>query len=344
MHLQLPLGRETDPTVRSARLLAIILVLAFVVANLLTSRWSHRLIYRKQLEIIRTAQNPNLIFVGASTVAGGVKTDAFVQGAKGAFFRPLNAALGAAGPPEQRLLFQYAIRSHPGIKELVLGFGDFQITEPQHTELGDLTGNRMVGFDWRFPLSEVSTVYGFNQLEQAELEGLRSVPVIAIRRNFLQYVETLHDSRYFDSMRRRLESWGLLRAGSSDSENLKNYAMAAAATPEGFDAHARAFIAHPDHFSADFESILSQAQNAGMSVVLVVMPMSPTHRAAFYSRPLWRQYVGTLSALCARRGIRFIDAGEWNPSAQDFKDEFHLNDQGAQKFSLRLGAEFALPH
>src|ERR1022692_4737234 len=96
--------------------------------------WSHRLPYSRKLDAIRSAGDPNLLFVGNSLLDHHLDESEFMQAAAkfGSRFVPLNAALGATDPPEQRLLFQYAVAKHPGIRTVVVGIFDFQVTHADH--------------------------------------------------------------------------------------------------------------------------------------------------------------------------------------------------------------------
>jgi hypothetical protein len=302
--------------------------------NLAIGAWSHGLKYVHKLETIRTAHNPNLLIVGNSLLDGHLDEAALAQMASqnGIGFIPVNAAMGASLPPEHLLLFDYAVQNHPGIHTLVLGIYDFQLTAPDHSRLSDLTGNRMVGIDRRFPISEVAAVYGFGLLDRVELEGLRMLPLVANRANAWKNIELL---------RRSMGVIGMPHAATNSMGRVGDFAALEAGSTSIFDAQARAFIEHPDHFNASYEAMFSQAQRAGMDVVIVMMPMSPPHRQIFYARPFWPQYLEALEALAAQRGIRVIDASNWMLSEQDFVDHLHMTQEAAHDFSVRLGGELA---
>lgn len=306
--------------------------LALTALNLLIGAWSHRLPYYHKLEAIRTSQDPNLLFVGNSLLDGHLDEDALVQATPGAHFRPLNSALGASEAPEQQLLFDYAVRNHPGVRTLVLGIYDFQLTAQDHSRLTDLTGNRMVGIDRRFPVSEVAAVYGFGRLDRVELEAMRRLPMAANRSNVWKYVELL---------RRSMGAMGMPHAATNSMGRVDDFASLESGTADIFDTQARSFLEHPDHFNGSYESIFAQAHRAGMKVVVVVMPMSPSHRAIFYARPLWRQYLVALTDLADQRGIRMIDASNWMGTQQDFVDHLHMTQDAARDFSVRLGVELS---
>jgi hypothetical protein len=258
--------------------------------------------------------------------------NAFVQAAQRARFRPLNAALAATQSPEQQLLFEYAVRSHSGIRTLVVGILDSQLTGEDHSRVVDLIGNRMVGVDPRFPVPEVQGAYGFTTLDCAELEALRSFPMAANRANAWKQVELL---------RRSMESMGMPQTAASSMGRAADFAAEIEfAQFDTLNAQAQSFVKHPDRFNTSYESIFRQARRCGMKVVIVLMPISPAHRALFYDRPLWRQYFAALVDLAHRRGFCFIDASQWMLLQQDFSDHLHMTPQTAHNFSVRLG--FAL--
>jgi hypothetical protein len=304
--------------------------LLLTALNLMIGAWSHRLPYYKKLEAIRTAQDPNLLFVGNSLLDGHLDEDALVQAARCAHFRPLNTALGASQAPEQQLLFDYAVQNHSGVRTLVLGIFDFQLTAQEHSRLTDLIGNRMVGIDRRFPVSEVIAVYGFDRLDRLELQVMRRLPMAANRANAWKYVELL---------RRSMGAMGMPHAATNSMGRVDDFAALESGSVEIFDAQARTFLEHPDHFNSSYESILGRAHDAGMNVVIVAMPMSPSHCDIFYARPLWRQYRMALTALAGQRGVKVIDASNWMHSERDFDDHLHMTQEAAHDFSVRLGSE-----
>ena len=320
-------------TMRS--LLSALLTSALVLTalNVLIGVWSHKLPYYQKLEFIRNSHEPDLLFLGNSLLDQHLDENAFVQAAQRARFRPINAALAATQSPEQQLLFEYAVRSHAGIRTLVVGILDSQLTGEDHSRVVDLIGNRMVGVDRRFPVSEVQGVYGFSTLDCAELEALRAFPVAANRANAWRQVELL---------RRSMESMGMPQTAANSMGRADDFAEAMEfAQIDTLDAQARSFLNHRDRFNASYESIFSQARRTEMKVVIVLMPISPAHRALFYDRPLWRQYFAALEDLAFRRGIQFIDASQWMLLQQDFSDHLHMTPLTAHNFSVRLGAELA---
>src|ERR1019366_4650123 len=184
----------------------------------------------------------DLLFLGNSLLDQHLDENAFVQAAQRARFRPINAALAATQSPEQQLLFEYAVRSHAGIRTLVVGILDSQLTGEDHSRVVDLIGNRMVGVDRRFPVSEVQGVYGFSALDCAELEVLRTFPMAANRANAWKQVELL---------RRSMESMGMPQTAVNSMGRADDFAAAMEfAQIDTLDAQARSFLDHRDKFNA----------------------------------------------------------------------------------------------
>jgi hypothetical protein len=315
-------------------LLPVLLTAALVLAvlNLGLGVWSHRLPYAQKLESIRTAHDPNLLLVGNSLLDHHLDEAALTQSAAqgNLAIRPLNSALGASEPPEQRLLFNYALRNHAGIRTLVVGVYDFQLTAEDHSRLTDLTGNRMVGINRRFRPADVAAVYGFGTLERMEIGALQWLPMAANRANIWKYVELL---------RRSMEAMGMPAEATNSMGRVGDFAALEAGSPQIFDAQARRFLDHPDGFNASYEAIFGEARRRGIDVVVVVMPMSPYHHEVFYIRPVWKQYLDGLGGLARARSIQVIDASDWMPDAGDFADHLHMTQDAAHRFSMRLGVE-----
>lgn len=323
-------------TKRPMLLLASISALMLVGLNLGMASLSKRLPYHLKLESIRTAANPNLLFVGNSLLDHHLDEGALAASAAqgGVQFHVLNSALGATEPPEQRLLFQYAVETHPGISTLVVGFYDFQLTSPNRAHVADLKGNRMVAIDHRFPTREILAAYNFDFADRAELALDRALPMAANRASAWKQVEL---------MRRSMAAVGMPAVATNSMGRVEDFAALEAGTPSAFDSQANAFLANPASFNSSFEAIFTEARDHGMKVVLVVMPMSPAHWESYYSRPLWPQYLGAVGKLASTRGIQVIDASRWLPLQSDFVDHLHMTQEAAHTFSERLGRELTGP-
>jgi hypothetical protein len=317
----------------------IVATVALVAINIAVLRLSHRLPYNVKLDSIQTTRvpDPNLVFVGNSLLDHHIDVAALVHAASagGVTFVPLDAALGAALPPEHELLFDYAVRQHPGIHTLVVGVLDFQLTDQFPSRLIELTGNRMVGLDVRFPAVEVMRLYHFSTVDRIGFHVVRVLPMVANRANIWKHVELL---------RRRMGEIGLTHEATNGMGRVEDFAALEASSGSAFDATALHFLNEPSHFNEYYEAIFRRAKQSGIRVVIVVMPMSPYHWSKFYSRPSWTSYVAALTSLAHDRGIAVIDASSWLTSQNDFADHLHMKEgEPVHAFSVRLGAQLAAP-
>jgi hypothetical protein len=307
---------------------AIAALLLLLTMQVFMAAWSRRLPYSQKLNDIRDAQNPNVLFVGNSLLDGRVDAPAMEEASTPRLpIVPLDSALGATEPPEHLLLYEYSTRCHPHMRLLVLGIYDFQLTAQKRPRVRELTGNRVLAVDHRFPVTEVAAAYGFDLWEDVQLEAMRVLPIVAYRSNAWRYAELL---------RRKMESMGMPQAATNSMGRVTDFAALEPTSVSSFDSQAHVFLAQPK-LNASYETMFTEAENAGMKIVVVVMPMSPSHREIFYSRPLWAQYLEGVRVLAEERGIRVIDASNWMASDEDFVDHLHMSMAAAHIFSIRLG-------
>ncbi|HEY4359150.1 MAG TPA: hypothetical protein VGN16_25610 [Acidobacteriaceae bacterium] len=313
----------------------IVCLVVLALCNLATVPWSRRLWYHERLDDIEAAQNPDIVFVGNSLMDARIDTNALNTGAAaadGTTFRPLNAALGASAPVDQALMMHYAVDLHPGLRTLVVGFFDFQLTEDVHLRPMELTGTHMIAVDPRFPVSEVAPIYHLDRTEQAQLRLLRAFPLAANRMNAWKYVELL---------RRRLGDMGATAHATNDMGRVEDFAALEAGSDADFDRQAHDFLQNPTHFSASYERVFADAARHNMKVVLVAMPASPAHSERFYTRASWSAYFARIRALAEQRGFIVIDATSWMPRQDEFSDVLHMTFPASSEFSYRLGKELA---
>lgn len=312
-----------------------ICLIVLVAGNLAVERWSHRLPSQILLKQIRTSGSSNLLFIGNSLLAGHVDTAALNRGAMGTAgvrFQPLNAALGASEPPDQALLMECARKYHPEIKTLAVGFYDFQLTKEEHLRPADLTGNHIVGIQNSIPLSEVADIYQMHGLERLQLSLLRAIPMATNRKNIWKYVEL---------MRRKMGEVGMPHQATNSMGRASDFSALEAGSPQRFDAEAEDFLRNPSRFNSSYERIFAQARQAHMRVVLILMPMSPSHRSLYYTRSSWTNYFTKLNELARQRGFTLIDASSWLPEEDQFVDRLHMSPLGVPKFSFRVGSKLA---
>jgi len=90
--------------------------------------------------------------------------------------------------------------------------------------------------------------------------------------------------------------------------------------------------------SAPVQAMLQQAREHGVIVIVVEMPVHPSHMTRFYALPVWDEFrTGTRLAV-ERAGATYLNASAWIPSAGLFSDRVHLSEEGATEFSRMLAA------
>jgi hypothetical protein len=320
---------------KRALLLTFFLVIVFVISlNVFLDRWSVRTPARRKLQAIQSARNPNLLFVGNSLLDGHLDIDALREGlgSLGDSTLPLNAALGGSDAPVQRLLTEYALRCHPSVRTLVVGMFDFQLTEEHpHTPMS-LTGTWGVGQDSRFSAQDIFSAYGFDRFQRAEFVALRPLKMVTYRENAWKYVELL---------RRSMGEIGMPRAATNGNGRVADFAALEAGGSSVFDQEASRSLNNGGLLNPSYRSIFDQAAKHNLHVIVVIMPMSPSHWKHYYSRPLWARYVDVERKVLNARGIRVIDASHWFSSQAQFADVLHMAPGVATDFSKRLGAQMA---
>lgn len=306
----------------------------FVIANLLVLEWSNRMPFKKVMSMVRSAKDPNMLLMGNSIMAGRVNIDQFrsLSQQLHSDLRPVNVAIGATGPSEHQLLFDYSLSTQPQLQTLVLGFDDVMLTSEIKTPPDQLLGNQLVGTDPSIPFDDVSDAYQLTWFESAEFQFLRLCPLAAYRSNAWRDVELL---------RRKLGSIGMPAIKETSLGRVQDFEAMDAATAMYFAPETAKFNADPTHFNPDYEHIFAHAQNHGMKIVLVEMPISERHRATYYSQPVWKLYIAKLHELALRRGFTFIDASDWVNGEENFEDPLHMSPAGAQVFTKRLAEELA---
>ena len=310
---------------------------ALIVANFAMIPWSHRLPYRMKLDRIRVVQDPDIVFIGNSLLDGRLDADALNRGAAtaGQAFRVLNAAFVSTSPPDQALLMDYATYYHPTIRTAVIGFEDFQLTEDIRFKPMELTGNHEIAVDSHFPASSVASINQWGLIERAEFRLLRLIPIVANRRNIWRNVEIL---------RRSMGSIGMPPEATNSLGRVADFAALEPSSVSSFDEQAQAFIQDHSHFNTSYERVFADAAQHKLKVVLVVMPMSPEHRARFYSRASWQQYIVALRTIAKERDFAVIDASAWMPEQSSFIDAVHMSQRGGSDFSFLLGKQLSVAH
>jgi hypothetical protein len=294
------------------RLFAIPLLIAlgaFIVVNLAMEKWHYRLHTTQKLAMISAPSKANLILVGNSLLDGYVDPEKFSEVARSESedLHVIDAALLGSAPPVQDLLFQQAEKSHP-LKTVVIGFLDFQLTASNTNHPMDIMGSSVIVFDKRISVSDAADAYSFGPLDRLQFAVIRSLPVLAYRGNAWKYVEMLRRKMSGMGMPPTKEEFAAL-----EMENLAD-----------FDREAQTFAANPRRLNNPMERILQDSKSHGYNVILVLMPVSPSHISKYYTRPSWISYEAALRSFSRERGLTFVDGTSWFDRPEDFKDKLHL--------------------
>ena len=91
---------------------------------------------------------------------------------------------------------------------------------------------------------------------------------------------------------------------------------------------------------ASIRELLAAVRRDGRRAVLIVLPEGPEFRS-WYEPGAYEQVRDWLAGLKAEFGVELLDARAWMEES-DFRDSLHLTQEGAAKFTVRLGAEFLI--
>src|SRR5262249_31110506 len=117
---------------------------------------------------------------------------------------------------------------------------------------------------------------------------------------------------------------------------IKDFAALEAADLPSFNQRCDAILAQRAGFSLPIRKIIELAQQHGITLILLEMPMPSRHRHIFYSSPAWTRMRAYLQMLAQKDHATYICASDWINDDQAFEDATHLNEQGARRFSAKL--------
>lgn len=269
----------------------------------------------------------DFLFLGNSLVEAGCDTSAF-RGAWPAGQtapKPVNIALGATSPVEHYLILKHALDRPIHPKYLVYGFFDDQLNAPVRGDWADLVGNR--AFSYYFP-DEAAALYSpGSSLKKWQLRIVGHIPMLAERSSFWGKVELL---------RRAIEDIGMPKQQTTRYGRVQDFAALEAADLPSFNQRCHTILAQRTGFSAPIHEIIELAQQHGMTLILLEMPMPFRHRNIFYSSPAWTEMRAYLQTLARENHAVYLPASDWVGDDKNFEDATHLNEQGAKYFSAKL--------
>jgi hypothetical protein len=306
-----------------AMLLLILLGYNVLIHHTAKSTYRHHLL----TSLSEIPLDTDFLFLGNSLVEAGCDPSAFraawpvTQSAP----RPVNIALGATSPVEHYLIFKHALDRPIHPKVLVYGFFDDQLNAPSRGDWADLVGNR--AFSYYFP-DEAAALYApGSSFKKWEMRIIGHIPMLAERSSFWGKVELL---------RRDIEDVGMPKQQTTRYGRVKDFAALEAADLPSFNQRCDAIISERAGFSPAIRKIIELAQQRGITLIFLEMPMPSRHRNIFYSSPAWTQMRAYLQRLARQNHAVYVCASDWIKDDRAFEDATHLNEQGAKQFSAKL--------
>jgi hypothetical protein len=317
------------PTKRQLILVAVVLLAGLLALNLAVESLTRNSMPRRAMRTARESQSAGVIALGNSLVASGFDAAAF-DSAVG-FPAPrgsVNLGLGATFPVEHLLLLRYALAHGMRPHLLVYGFYDFQLTAADRIAISELIGNRSMLY--YLEPSYARRFYTLSLPDSIEFSSLHSFPMFADRGAIWAKIEIL---------RRAMAQQGMPPQRSSKFGRAADFSLLESDNADVFRRQCEAFRNSP--LSPAVTELFRQAGDAGISIVVVEMPMRQAHRRLFYDTPWWNQYVAHIRDLLPPFNLTFVDASRWIENDSLFADPLHLSDEGAAQFSRLLGKALA---
>jgi hypothetical protein len=211
---------------------------------------------------------------------------------------------------------------------MVYGFGDQQLAGGAQVKNSDLIGNRAMLY---YQEPAITLQYaGFDLLDLLEFQTYRCCALLRERSNIWAKVE---------KMRRAMEEVGMPHQETNQFGRRDDFKLLEAADSDDFDRRCTEVARSGDYVAPTLQELFREAEAAGTSILVVEMPMSPTHLARFYAKPVWKEFRFKTRLAVERAGGAYLDASTWIPAEDDFGDHLHLSQSGAVRFSRLLALE-----
>ena len=300
-------------------------VAILAMGNLVVQRLTAHTVSRRLLADIRNASSAQIVSLGNSLMRSGFLPETFAPPSPPQQQSPaFNLAMGASTPVEQLLLLRAGLRSFVRPRLLLYGFYDFQLTDPVAFSNADLIGNHDILY---YDEPEFARQFFFmTRYEAAAFLAISRFPMLAERGDVWAKVELL---------RRYLGRQGMPDEARNQFGRTADFTLLEAKNRQEFEQHCSK--AAQAELSAPVSEIIREAQQQGIYVVFVVMPLPPKHVKTFYDTPAWAAYQQHIRHLLAAQNVPYLDASHWIPESSKFADALHLTPQGAEEFSRRLG-------
>lgn len=269
----------------------------------------------------------NCLALGNSLMRAGFDEEAF-EGRwlqAGRPVRALNAGLGSSYPVEHLMLLRKALQSHPKLDVVFYGFFDFQLTTLPDVSPKDLVGNRAMLY--YFEPAAVPEYYRWSALDRFVFQGIRLLPALQERGVIWEKVEMA---------RRRLGQIGMPAEAVNRFGKVRDFQLLEAANTQVFERECEREISGRKPLSKPIADMVRLAKEHGTRLVIVEMPMHPSHVNRYYQTPGWTHYRGYVRRLLASEGASYLQADDWIQDERLFADHLHASPPGAALFSRKL--------
>lgn len=298
------------------------------VADIGATRLTRNSMPKQTIRALHAAPSTiNVLGIGNSLMAAGFDTgevrQALAAAGKDAVVH--NAALGATGLIEHLMLTRTALNGHH-VDTLVYGFFDHQMYDDVPAGNAEIFGNRnLLYLDPALTLQYAP----FGLLDRVLFRIFSASTLLRERGTLWAMIERA---------RRRAGSLGLPAKAENQFGRVDDFALLEAGDTATFDAAIQRPRGAGDVLAPPTRALLHDAAARGTRVVVVQMPMPPSHRQRFYFSPPWRAFRDRTKESVEAEGARYLDASQWENEADGFTDGLHLSVDGARRFSQRLAA------
>lgn len=271
----------------------------------------------------RIDQSPPVtdLFVGNSLMAAGFEVEPFERAYPG--HRALNIGLGFSSPVEHDILLRRALRLGP--KRVYYGVFDTQLFEPCRGGWVDLVGNRAMAY-----YMDLETAIRFyaadDPLWAGSMRVVARIPMLVERYAIWARVEKL---------RRRFGEIGLEMQLTNRFGRAEDFRLLESSDATEFRRICRAAVDDRKGLVPPVADMLRVLRERGISLIIVEMPMTNSHRRRFYDHPEWARLRQHVEEQVRRGGGVYLVASDWIGD-DGFADHLHLNAQGATEFSRSL--------
>jgi hypothetical protein len=312
---------------RAVLIAVAITVATIIVVDVSVQRMTMNTVPKQTIRrIVSAPWNIDALGIGNSLMAAGFDPGTVERNSRevGRHWVAVNGGLGASGVIEHLALTRLALQHHV-VHTVIYGFFDQQMSSGGVDKNSDLIGNRAILY---YLEPELTLEYArFDWRDRISFEVCRYSPLLRERGSLWAKIE---------KFRRTMGSLGL-RAQETDQFGQKtDFALLESSDYKSFARECERVIQSGQFLSAPVQALLQQARDNGARVIVVEMPMHPSHLKRFYDQRIWEEFRSDTRLAVGENGATYLNASAWIPDAGLFSDNLHLSQEGAQRFSQML--------